>query len=195
MDMRKGIEELADELLSQINTTAELKQVSVALESLTQSSAFKSRAREVASNMNLTNAIKKSQLLFLFKDIDVPVLYTFFSDMFSDNEFWMFSSKQFDYFDEFVQTFQMITEKVLVVNLVTAIEIKVPDLKLIAQNLTKSLGSHVIIHLQVNPGIVGGLQARVGNLVFDYTLRSKFHQFQRQWIAQVAKTTEMVGRG
>jgi F0F1-type ATP synthase delta subunit len=195
MDMRKGIEELADELLSQINTTAELKQVSVALESLTQSSAFKSRAREVASNMNLTNAIKKSQLLFLFKDIDVPVLYTFFSDMFSDNEFWMFSSKQFDYFDEFVQTFQMLTEKVVVVNLVTAIEIKAPDLKLIAQNLTKSLGSHVIIHLQVNPGIIGGLQARVGNLVFDYTLRSKFHQFQRQWIAQVAKTTEMVGRG
>ncbi|MGI5828431.1 MAG: F0F1 ATP synthase subunit delta [Patescibacteria group bacterium] len=193
--MRKGIEELADELLSQINTTAELKQVSVALESLTQSSAFKSRAREVASNMNLTNAIKKSQLLFLFKDIDVPVLYTFFSDMFSDNEFWMFSSKQFDYFDEFVQTFQMLTEKVVVVNLVTAIEIKAPDLKLIAQNLTKSLGSHVIIHLQVNPGIIGGLQARVGNLVFDYTLRSKFHQFQRQWIAQVAKTTEMVGRG
>jgi len=192
--MKNGLAELASHLLSNIYTTTELKQVSVALESLSQSPSFKSRAREIAKDNNLTAAIKKSQLLFLFKDVDIPVLYSFFSDLFGEKEFWMFSSDQFDYFDEFVQVFQLATEEVVVVNLVSAIDIETPDIVTISQGLTKTLGKQAVIHLQVNPSIVGGAQVRIGNLVFDYSLRSKFHQFQCQWLSQIAKTSELVGR-
>ncbi len=192
--MRSGVEELAQHLLSNIFTTTDLKMVSVALEQLSQNQSFKHHAHEIATDTRLTDSVKKTQLLHLFKDINIPILYTFFSDMFSKHEFWMFSSKQFDYFDEFVQTFQLATEKVTVVNLVTPVDLLPPDLTKISQDLAQSLGTHVVLHLQVNPGILGGIQVRIGNLVFDYSLRSKFHQFQRQWIAQMARTSELVGR-
>jgi len=63
----------------------------------------------------------------------------------------------------------------------------------IAKQLSDSLERQVMLDLKVNPSIVGGAQIRVGNLVFDYTLRSKFNQFERQWINRMARTTEFVG--
>lgn len=192
--MKHKIEELSQNLLSSIYTTVELKKTSQVLEALSQSSTFKSHAETIVNDPNLTDRIKKTQLLFLFKDIDIPILYSFFSDLFEKNEFWMFSADHFDYFDEFVRSFQMITEKIIIVNVVTAIDILGPDLQKLAKDMSDSFGTHVIINLQVNPGILGGAQVRVGNLVFDYSLRSKFHQFQRQWISQMAKTSALIGR-
>jgi F0F1-type ATP synthase delta subunit len=188
-----GIKKLAAQLLERISTTTELKQVSVALESLSQSRDFKSSAQLIASDSRLSYAIKKTQILFLLKDIHNPTLYAFFSDLFSEHEFWMFSSAQFDYFDEFVQAFQMLTEKVTVVNIVTAVDVEELDLVQMSKRLAKALENQVVLHPQVNPAIIGGAQIKIGNLIFDYSLRSKFHQFQRQWVSQIEKTAHHVG--
>lgn len=129
----------------------------------------------------------------LFQDIPIPTLQSFFTEVFSEGEFWLFSSKQFDYFDEFVREFQLSTEKVQIVQLVVAIEMYPREQMVIASELSKSLERQVILDLKINPAIVGGAQIRIGNLVFDYTLRSKFNQFERQWINRMAKTAEYVG--
>jgi len=41
---------------------------------------------------------------------------------------------------------------------------------------------------------LGGLQIRLENLVFDYSLRTKFQQFQRHWLSSLDKIEAAVGR-
>lgn len=190
----RGVETEALNLLSTIYTTPELKQVSVALETLAQSKSFKTHARAIATDDDLTLPLKRKQLLELVQDIHVPKLYNFFVDMFSEGEFWLFSSRQFDYFDDFSQSFQLLTEKLTIVHLVTAIEVKETDMVRFSKDMGKAFGKQVVIHPQINPHIIGGAQIRMGNLIFDYTLKSKFTQFQRHWISKLERTTELVGR-
>jgi len=191
--MQKGVEKLAQQLLNEIWSTTELKKVSLALEGLSHASGFKSSALAIVSNSRLSDEVKATQLLNLFNDIEIPVLQSFFAGVFSEGEFWLFSSKQFDYFDEFVRSFQITTEKLQVVQLVVAVELFPREQMVIAKQLSDSLERQVMLDLKVNPSIVGGAQIRVSNLVFDYTLRSKFNQFERQWINRMARTTEFVG--
>jgi len=191
--LQKGVEKLAAKLLSQVWSTSELKKISLALEGLSHESSFKSNARTIVANSRLSDEVKATQLMQLFQDIPIPTLQSFFTEIFSEGEFWLFSSKQFDYFDEFVREFQLSTEKVQIVQLVVAIEMYPREQMVIASELTKSLERQVILDLKINPAIVGGAQIRIGNLVFDYTLRSKFNQFERQWINRMAKTAEYVG--
>jgi len=191
--VQKGVEKLAEKLLSQVWSTVELKKISLALEGLSHSSVFKSEARAIVANPKLSDEHKATRLLQLFQEVEIPTLQSFFTEIFSEGEFWLFSSKQFDYFDEFVREFQLSTEKVLVVQLVIAIEMFPREQMVIASELSKSLERQVILEPKINPGIIGGAQIRIGNLVFDYTLRSKFNQFERQWINRMAKTAEFVG--
>ncbi len=191
--MEKGVDKLAKQLLSQIYTTSELKKTSLALEELSHSSTFKAETRAIVANPKLADEAKATQLLKLFDEIDIPIIQSFFSGVFSEGEFWMFSSKQFDYFDEFVRAFQLATENVLVVSMVTAIELYPREQMVFAQELGKSLERQVVLDFKLNSGIIGGAQIRIGNLVFDYTLRSKFNQFERQWISRMAKTAAFVG--
>jgi len=191
--VQKGVEKLAQQLLDEIWSTVELKKISIALEGLSHTSGFKSSAFTIVSNPRLSDEVKATQLLNLFNEIDIPTLQSFFAGVFSAGEFWLFSSKQFDYFDEFVRAFQITTEKLQVVQLVVAIELFPREQMVIAKQLTESLERQVILDIKINPAIIGGAQIRVGNLVFDYTLRSKFNQFERQWINRMAKTAEFVG--
>ena len=193
MSENNGVEKLAQKLLDQINTTSELKKISVALEALSQSKNFKSHANDVVNDKKLTDSLKKTQIIDLFSDFEIPLLQTFFRELLEDKEFWLFDSDKFDYFDEFVQKFQLLTEKVMVINVVAAVEVLPIDLTKMAKDLSKALDKQVLIHLQVDPKIMGGAKIRVGNLIFDYSLRSKFSQFERQWISQLEKTSEMVG--
>ena len=189
-----GVDKLAADLLIQVHNTTELKKISVALETLSQSKNFKSHTRSIISDDKLTESVKKSQILELFKDLEIPLLYEFTQKVLDDKEFWLFDSEKFDYFDKFVQKFQLLTEKVTVVNLVAAVEVLPIDLTKMAQNLGDALGKQVIMHLQVDPKVMGGAKIRIGNLVFDYSIKSKFIQFQRQWISRLEKTSELVGR-
>lgn len=190
----KGIDNTAKKLLNMVNTAASLKRVSVYLESLSLSKTFKAHAKNIANDEDLTDQVKAKELLDLLDKVNHPVVYKFFESMFKDGEFWLFSSKHFDYFDQFVQSFQLMTEEIALVNIVSAIEIKEKDIEKLSLDLAKGLDKHVILHTQVNPDILGGAQIRMGNLVFDYTLKSKFAQFKRQWVSKLAKTSELVGR-
>ncbi len=190
----KEIEKLAHHLLDMINSAAELKKVSVALETLTQSKAFKSHANSIVNDEHLSDYLKINQIQILFQDIEIESFQKFFQELLEKKEFWIFSNEDFDYFDKFVRIFQMITEEVLVVNIVVAIELKPKDLIAMGQDMSKKMGKKVVIHSQVDPKIIGGAKIRIGNLVFDYSLKSKFNQFKRQWISQLSKTSEMLGR-
>jgi F-type H+-transporting ATPase subunit delta len=191
--VQKGVEKLAKQLLAEVYSTTELKKISLALEGLSHATGFKSDARTIVSNARLSDEAKATQLLALLKEVDIPTLQSFFTGVFSEGEFWLFSSKQFDYFDEFVRAFQLATEQVLVVQMVIAIEMYPREQMVIAQELGKSLERQVVLDMKLNPAIVGGAQIRIGNLVFDYTLRSKFNQFERQWITRMARTAALVG--
>lgn len=189
-----GLEELAMKLLDNVYVSKSLKEVSMILEELSIDKAFKKQAKTIACDERLSKNLKKTQMMYLFKNIDNPLVYDFFSDMFSAGNYMLFNSRQFDYFDEFVKKFQMKTEELLIVNLITAIEIKDKDLAEIAIDLGQDLETKIVIHPQVNASLMGGAQIRIGNMVFDFSLRSKFHQFQRQWLASMKKTSRMVGR-
>lgn len=189
----KGSKDLAQQLIQNIYTTDTLKQISSALEKLSHNKGFKIHTNEIIGDDSLTDSQKKNQLLYVIKSIDIPVLYDFFTDQLADNSFWLFSSGQIDYFDKFVQEFQKATEDVKVVKLSTAVSLDSTDLKAIAGNLSKWFGYKVALHHEVNPAIMGGAQIQIENLVFDYSLRSKFRHFTKEWLRSITDTQRAIG--
>lgn len=193
MSLEKGTQKLAQALLEKVYTTATLKQVTETLEDLAQNQGFKSHANSIVSDPTLTEAQKKTQLTYLLRTIELPIVYDFFIQEAADGQFWLFSSDKIDYFDKFVQTFSLETENVGVVFMTTATKLSSSRLKEIVKDLSDAFGYRMIINHEVNPTIIGGVQIRIENMVFDYSLRSKFSQFQRQWLASLEKTEKAIG--
>jgi F0F1-type ATP synthase delta subunit len=189
----KGSEQLAKELIERIYTTDTLKRISNALEKLSQNKGFKSHTNDIINDDSLTDSQKKNQLLYIIRSVEISTLFDFFSDQLADYSFWIFSSGQIDYFDKFVQAFQKATQDVGVIYLTTAVEISPEDLKAISNNLGKSFGYKVVINHDINTGILGGAQIRIENLIFDYSLRSKFRHFQKEWLKSISDTEKSIG--
>lgn len=190
--LMNGIEELSLSLIKKVYDTRTLRQVSGVLESLASNGGFKSHAKEIANKDTLTDGQKRTQILYLLKDVGESNVYNFFSDILAEHKFWIFGEESFDYFDEFVQDFQKKIEKVGIVFMATAIELKEEEIRTFASQLGEMLGRHIVLNLEVKPGILGGAMMRVENLVFDYSLRSRFQQFQRQWVASLKKSSKLV---
>lgn len=188
----KQLHQLAETLIENIHTTNELSQVSAVLEQISANRQFKQSACEIAGDQHLSDAQKKSQLLILFRKVHVPLIYEFFKQLFSQYQFWLFESDTFDYFDDFVKIFQIHVEKTKIVYLVTAVELKEKDLIRISTEFSEILGKRAVINMQVNPEIIGGVQLRIDNLIFDYSIKSKMNQFKTKWIASLAHASDMV---
>lgn len=192
--MEKATRKLSLQLLNGIYTTAILKQVSDALEDISQNTTFKQHASSIVTDENLTDNQKRTQLLYLIRGIEIPHLYEFFSDTLNKDQYWLFHSDKIDYFDKFVQDFQKSTEELKIVHLVSSISLVTSDLKGIAKSLKDNLGFKVLINHEVNRSIIGGVQVKIENYVFDYSLRHKFQQFQRQWLKSLNKVENAVGK-
>ncbi len=192
--MEKGTQILSKKLLSKLPTTVALKSVSQSLESLAQNTSFKNHASSIVADPHLSDSQKKTQLLYLIRSVNEPVLYDFFADELSQENYWLFTFDKIDYFDKFVQTFQQATETLKVIHLVTAINLETHEIEDIGKRLAQYFGFSVVINLEVNPAIIGGLQARLDNVVFDLSLRSKFHSFEHNWVKSLESLEENVGR-
>ncbi|RIL07600.1 MAG: ATP synthase F1 subunit delta [Proteobacteria bacterium] len=64
--------------------------------------------------------------------------------------------------------------------IVTAAPLEQSQLERIRSALARRLGRQVDLEIRVDPGLVGGLVARVGDLVFDGSLRSQLEQLRAQ---------------
>lgn len=185
---------LCDKLLAQIYSTSELKQVSLHLESLTLDRQFKNHASNIINDSELTTAQKKRQLIYLLGTIDLPLLHDFFSDEADAGNLWLFDSQKIDYLDEFVKKFQQSTETVHILHLTTAVNQTPQQIRTISRDLSHEFGYRIVVDHTVNPNLIGGVLVKLDNYIFDYSLRSKFQQFQREWLASLEKTTKLVGR-
>jgi F0F1-type ATP synthase delta subunit len=192
--MEKATYKFSQRLLNRIFTTNTLKHISDALESLSQNTTFKEHANAIVADQHLTDSQKRTQLLYLIRSIDIPLLYDFLSDELTSSQFWLFSSDKVDYFDRFVQEFQNATESIKILHLSTAIDLNMSDLKNIAEKYSESFGFKVIVNQETNNAIIGGAQVRLENVVFDCSLRSKFHQFQRAWLSSLGTIEDAVNR-
>lgn len=182
MPIEKGTHQIAEHLLNRIFTTTALKNVSQTLEALTQNQTFKQHASSIVSDAHLTDAQKRTQLLYLLRGQDHEVIYEFFCDELNPKHLWLFHAEKIDYFDHFVQIFQRLTETVRIIHLTTVVPLTMTDLRTIAADFSKSLGYQIIVDHEINTAILGGIQARLDNLVFDYSLRSRFREFEREWL-------------
>lgn len=192
--MVKKTDTLAKKLLQSVYTTETLKSISDELETLAQDHKFLKHAEAIVTDNTLTKNQKQTQLGYVLRQIESPLLYDFFSDQVKLGQFWLFRSDAQAYFDAFVQAFQLATEDIEILFLSTAIDLKPKDIQDMAQSLGKILGYHVIINHQVNPALIGGVQARLGNTVMDLSLRTKFRHFQKQWLSTLDKTSQKLGR-
>jgi F0F1-type ATP synthase delta subunit len=187
-------ETLCDKLLAHIYSTADLKQVSLHLESIDLDRQFKNHANNIVGDSELNPTQKKRQLIYLLGTIDLPLLHDFFTDEVDAGNFWLFDSQKIDYLDEFVKKFQQSTEAIHTLNLTTAIDLSAHQIRAIARDLTHEFGYKVIVEHTVNTSLIGGILVKLDNYIFDYSLRSKFQQFQREWLASLEKTSKLVGR-
>jgi F0F1-type ATP synthase delta subunit len=190
----KSTKELVDNLLSRIHSTDVLKEISDILEELSQDRNFKLHTNAIVSDSSLTQPQQRRQLSHLLSAVEEETLLKFFDDMLAKRQFWLFSTGKMDYFDNFTRQFQLATEELELVYLVTAIPLTQIDLEAIANDLTKSFGYKVVIKHETDSSILGGIQFRVESLVFDLSLRTKFNQFQRTWIASLSKAEKAIGR-
>ena len=190
----KTTEVLVQKLIDSIHSSHDLKLVSDTLEELADKKTFREHSSAIVTDPNLTLPQKRQQLLYLIRSLDIPVLYQFFSTELTTDKLWLFARDKIDYFDRFVRAFQMSTEQIDIVNLVTAVPLGETDIKAIALDLGKAFASKVLVNHEVDPDIIGGAQIRVENLIFDFSLRTKFSQFEHQWLASVAETGDLTGR-
>lgn len=191
--MQKATTLIADKLIAVIATASVLKQVSDTLEELTQDTSFKDHAHAIVTDPNLTLPQKRTQLLYLFRSLDTTPLYQFFTDFINQETLWLFDHSKIDYFDKFVAAFQTRTQMVKILDLVTAIELTDAEKTKIASDFSKFFGAKVIVNHEINTAIIGGVQAKVDNLVYDYSLRFKLLSFERQWLQTLKKTRALVG--
>ncbi len=191
---KSGTQALADKLLSQIFTTAILNEVSITLENIAQDRHLKTHAAKIVTDGSLNLSQKKRQLNYLMSGIENSIVSSFFSDVIGANDLWLFDSEKIDYLDEFIQQFQRTTQTASVLHLTTAVNLTSNQFRMISQDLTQEFGYKVVINHQRNPSLLGGIQVKIDNYVFDFSLRTKFQQFQREWLASLEKTTKLVGR-
>lgn len=64
----------------------------------------------------------------------------------------------------------------------TLIPLEPPELDLLAASLSKALGKEVHLTAGVDPSILGGVVVRVGNLVFDGSLRTQLRRMKETLI-------------
>lgn len=190
----KSTQELVDNLLERIHSTDVLREISDILEELSHNKSFKLHTSAIVNDNSLTQAQQKRQLSHLIQVVEEKTLLEFFEDVLSKKQFWLFSTGKMDYFDKFSRQFQMSTEDIELVYLVTAIELNHIDLEAIATDLSKSFGYKVVIKHDVNQSLIGGIQMRVENMVFDMSLKTKYSQFQRAWVSSLVKTEKQIGR-
>lgn len=191
---KTDVQHLADLLINEIYTVTDLKHASLALESIALDRHFKKHAANIYNDPDLTDSQKKRQLIYLLNTIENVQVHNFLSDEIENNNMWLFDTEKIDYLDEFVKIFQQSTESVKIMHLTTAKPLNPIQLKAISKDMSKSFGIKTVIEHAVNPNLISGIQVKIDNYVYDYSLRSKFQQFQREWLASLDKTTKLVGR-
>jgi ATP synthase F1 delta subunit len=185
---------LVDRLLSQIFETETLKAVSMGLEDFARNKHLKTHAQSIVDDSTLNPSQKKRQLNYLLSNVENSIIQNFFSDEIGAGKLWIFDTAKIDYLDEFVQAFQQSTESIGILLLTTAVELSPTQIRTISRDLTQEFGRKIILNLQINQSIIGGIQVKIENYVFDFSIRTKFQQFQREWLASLEKTTKLVGR-
>lgn len=190
----KSSEDLVQLLLSKVFTTKTLKDISASLEELTQDKSFRLHLKAITEDDSLTDSQRRRQLKYILRVVDNPILQDFFDEVLAKKQEWLFSRSKLDYFDKFVQHFQLATENVGLVYLVTAVELTPAELQAIALDLSQEFGYPVILKHEINSSIIGGVQVRVENLVFDYSVKTKLQQFQQAWLASLTQTEKKIGR-
>jgi F0F1-type ATP synthase delta subunit len=191
---KTDVQHLADRLISEIYTVTDLKNASLALEAIALDRHFKKHATNIYNDPDLTESQKKRQLIYLLSVIENSQVHNFLSDEIEGNNTWLFDTEKIDYLDEFVKIFQQSTETVKIMHLTTAKQLSPTQLKTISKDMSKSFGVKTVLEHATNPNLISGIQVKLDNYVYDYSLRSKFQQFQREWLASLDKTTKLVGR-
>ena len=64
--------------------------------------------------------------------------------------------------------------------ILTAKELSAPALAEIVRGLEKRTGKKVVPEVQVDPTVIAGVQARIGGLVFDATVRSQLERLKQE---------------
>lgn len=187
-------ENLCDVLTNKIHHTQELKEVSLTLETIALDRHFKTHAANIVNDSELNISQKKRQLTYLLGTIDNQVIHDFFCDEVNAGNFWFFDNQKIDYLDEFVKQFQQTTETIHILHLTTAVNLSPKQIRSISQDLSHEFSSKIIVDHTVNTSLIGGVLVKLDNYIFDYSLRSKFQQFQREWLSSLDKTSKLVGR-
>jgi len=192
--MSQSTSKLGQTLFNRHYTTKSLKNTVDILESLSQNKPFKTHAQNIVTDTNLTDGQKITQLLYLLRTIEQPLLYDFFSDILDKDHLWLFHSDKIDYFDRFVQEFQSLADDSRILYLITPVPLAESNLESIIKKVQAGLGFRVLIDSQINPALIGGAQVKLENYLFDVSLRHKLHQFQTQWLKTLDETEALVGR-
>ena len=76
-----------------------------------------------------------------------------------------------------------------VAEVTTAAEMDKAEGAQVQQALEHKTGKHIIMHTRIDPGILGGVVARVGDQVIDGSIRNRLHVLQQQLLAGISSNS------
>ena len=68
--------------------------------------------------------------------------------------------------------------------IVTAKALETADLSAIIAGLEKKTGKKVVPEVEVDPSVIAGVQARIGGLVYDATVRAQLERLRTEFNVQ-----------
>jgi F-type H+-transporting ATPase subunit delta len=70
---------------------------------------------------------------------------------------------------------------------ITAVPLDDKDVKMLTENLSALVGKKVVLKSEVNPGVIGGIVARVGGKLLDGSTRSRLEALRRELVGTERK--------
>ncbi|HBG81365.1 TPA: hypothetical protein DDW69_00835 [candidate division CPR2 bacterium] len=179
--MQKTVDKHVNDVMEIIHSKDDLNEIVFSLHSFKELVDYKSVIKNGGDNLEKRKLLIASEL----KNISSKPLKEYFQSLIRANDMWIFEP---GHFGDFEKSFKDLSEDVVLINLVAALEIKEKDLKKLTEDLSKKMEKKVVLDVTVDKTIIGGAIIKKDNFVLDFSLKNKLGQFGSEWKKSVVKS-------
>lgn len=182
--MKKEHEKYISDLMYLVDTKDDLSQLLFDVENFTDRLGLKLRT---SSEDDLDkSAIIRSEL----DRIGSEILQEYFKILLDENDLWLFDPA---HFKGFAKDLTQDAEKVIYLNLTTAVPLNPDDIKELCERASQKLDRKVVLDTEVDETVLGGAIIKKDNYIMDFSLKTKLAKLAAEWKKSVQMAEESNG--
>jgi F-type H+-transporting ATPase subunit delta len=171
--MRSEIGQYVNAVLNLVEKKEELDQIVFDLSTLGEKIGYKS-VGSGADDGEKRKMLIESEMDNLGSDL----LKDYFQGLINHSDLWIFEPGKFKIFSE---ELGKAANKIIYFKLITAIELRREDLKLMATKISKKMERRVLIDLTVDKSIIGGAIIQKDGFILDFSIKTKLQALSNEW--------------